>query len=172
MQIRAKKLIKFITLAICAALIATVSANIYKQMYIQGSGSITTGGLSWAKGTSAPSGAVISGVTVQNLNLSILADTPENFTDCLRLINNDATAHSFNVSSAVTAGDVTKFSAFNMVVYSATGSRIGTINILTGGSATGMSIAGSQTLYVRFEVVPLTGATSGYVAFTITLTYV
>jgi hypothetical protein len=170
MQINIKKSMKFITLAVFAALIATVSAQIYYSMYIQGSGIITQG-LGWKLGTSAPVGASISGVTVQNLNLSVHTNTPVNFTDCLELVNNDKVPHSFGITSLVTAGSASNFTTFSMVVYDLAGNRIGAVNILTNGAVSNLPIAASQTLYVRFEVTPVTDATSGYISFTMTLQY-
>ena len=171
MQINIKKSMKFITLAVFAALIATVSAQVYSYMYIQGSGSITTGGMSWAKGATAPAGSSVSGVYVRNLNLSIQADTPKNFTDCLHLTNNDASPHTFSIAAKVTAGNISKFTTFDMVVYQSGGARVGSISVKNDGSTSGLSIGGSTTLYVRFEVVPLTGEITGYMSFTVTLTY-
>lgn len=173
MRINIRKSAKFIMLAIFAALIATVSAQVYSYMYIQGSATITTGGMSWTKGGTAPTGSAIDGVYVKNLNLSITKDTPSNFTDCLLLTNNDATAHTFSIAATVTAGDISKFTTFDMVISQSQsgGIRVGSISVKNSGSATGLSIGASTTLYVRFEVVPVTGQTTGYMAFTVTLTY-
>jgi len=75
------------------------------------------------------------------------------------------------LSSAITAGDIADFTTFNLVVYNTAGDRLGDLSILSEGTATGISIASSETLFVRFEIDPLTDATTGYLAFTITLTY-
>jgi hypothetical protein len=171
MNVSYKKALKIITLLATTILIASVSAQVYSYMYIQGSGAITTGGMSWQKGSTAPAGSTIDGVYVKNLNLSIPLSTPKNFTDCLHLSNNDATSHTFSIAAAVTGGNTSKFTTFDMVVYQSGGARIAKISIKNSESASGLSISGSATLYVRFEVIPLTGETTGNMAFTVTLTY-
>jgi len=171
MQINYKKAAKLITLAVSTLLIATVSAQMYSYMYIQGSGTISTGGLGWAKGTTAPAGSTVEGVYVKNLNLSITADTPMNFTDCLHLINNDASSHTFGLEATVTGGNTTKFNTFDMVVYHSDETGVSKISIKNGESASSLTIDGSETLYVRFEVDPLLGETTGDMAFTVKLTY-
>lgn len=172
-QIRGKKSLKLLFLLCTALLIGTVSAQIYSYMYIQGSGTITTGGLSWAKGATAPAGASVQGYTVTNLNLSILQNNFSNFTDCLRLINNDASGHTFSLVATVTGGNSTKFTTFDLVVSTTStgGTGIAKISIKNSGTASGLTISASQTLYVRFEVDPLLNANSGTMAFTVKLTY-
>jgi hypothetical protein len=169
--IRGKKSQKLLFLLFTSLLIGVVSAQVYSYMYIQGSGTITTGGLAWQLGSTAPGGTSIQGYTVKNLNLTIQKNNFKNFTDCLRLINNDATSHTFSLASAVTAGNTTKFTTFNLAVYQSGGARITKISIKNQQSASSLTIQGSETLYIRFEVDPLTDETSGYMAFTVTLTY-
>jgi len=171
MKINYKRSMKLITLLITSLLIATVSAQIYSYMYIEGSGTITTGGLKWDKGSTAPSGSSIDGYTVRNLNLSIPENTFKNFTDCLHLINQDSTYHTFDLETTVVGGDPTKFTQFDLIVYNSTG-RWATLNLKTSGDTeTGIYIAGSDTLLIRFEVNPATNQTSGYLYFTVKLTY-
>ena len=171
MKINYKKSLKLITLLISSLLIAIVSAQVYSYMYIEGSGTITTGGLSWQLGTSAPGGASIDGYTVKTLNLSIPTNTFKNFTDCLRIINNDATNHTYSLEATVVGGNSTKFTTFNLAVYNATGT-FATLNLKSqGNSVTGLDIVGLATLYIRFEVDPLTDETNGYMYFTVKLTY-
>jgi hypothetical protein len=171
MNVKFKKSLKIVTLLVTALVIATASAQVYSYMYIKGSASITTGGLSWAKGASAPAGATVNGYTVNNLNFSVPENTFQNFTDSLELTNHDATSHTFDLATTITAGSAADFTTFDMIVYNAAGARLGTVNIKTAGSATGIAIAASTTLYVRFEIDPVTDTSSGYLAFTIQLTY-
>jgi len=170
MKINYKKSLKLMTLITTSLLIAIASAQVYSYMYIKGSGTITTGGLSWQKGDSAPTGASIVGYTVENLNLSIPQNQFKNFTDCLRIINNDETGHIFSLEVTAVTGNSSKFTTFNLVVYNETGDY-GTLNLKTqGNSITGLYIGGSKTMYVRFEVVPATDQT-GSMYFTVKLTY-
>jgi hypothetical protein len=172
MKLNLKKSLKIATLLISSLLIAVASAQIYSYMYIKGSASITTGGLSWALGTSAPSGATVDGYTVNNLNFSVPENTFQNFTDSLELTNNDATSHTFDLATTITSGNAADFTTFDMIVYNSAGDRLATVDITTAGSATGIAIAASpETLLVRFEIQPVTDVSSGSLDFTIQLTY-
>jgi hypothetical protein len=171
MNVNYKKCLKIVTLVITAVLIGSVSAATYSYMYIQGSGSITSGGLGWATGNDAPAGATVAGAYVTNMNFSIPVNSPRNFTDSLHLINADTSPHTFGIESTVTAGNASKFSEFDMVIYQSGGARVAKISIKSGESATGLTIQGSETLYIRFEINPLLDETSGYLAFTVKLTY-
>jgi hypothetical protein len=173
MNINYKRSIKFITLLITALLIATVSAQIYSYMYIEGSGTITSAELSWELGSYAPTGATIDGYTVKNLNLSIPANNPKNITDCLRIVNNDdSNGYTFSLEILTVGGDSSNFTTFDLVLYNSGGSRLATLNVkMQGNSASGLSIVASETQYIRFEVTPLTDKTEGYFYFTVKLTY-
>ena len=138
MKLNLKKSLKIVTLLILSLVIAVASSQVYSYMYIKGSASITTGGLSWALGVSAPSGATVNGYTVNNLNFSVPENTFQNFTDSLELTNNDATCHTFDLATTITAGSAADFTTFDMIVYNAAGARLGTVNIKTAGSATGI----------------------------------
>jgi hypothetical protein len=170
MKTNIKKSLKLITLLITSLLIATVSAQIYSYMYIEGSGSITTGGLSWQLGTYAPTGASVVGYTVKNLNLSVSQNQFKNITDCLRIINNDETGHTFGLEVTYVGGEPSKFTTFNLALYNTTGTY-GTLSLKTqGNSIINLYIGGSATLYIRFEIEPATDQT-GSVYFTVKLTY-
>ncbi len=171
MQLNNRKIFKIATLLLTSAIIASVSAVTYSYMYIQGSGSITTGGLSWETGTDAPAGTTISGVYVQNMNFSIPADSPRNFTDSLHLINADNSNHNFGIGATVTSGTPSKFNTFDLVIYNSTDIGIAKVSVKDGASQSGLTISALETLYVRFEVNPVIGETSGGIAFTVTLTY-
>jgi hypothetical protein len=170
-QIWAKKSLKLLLLLLSSLLIGTVSATVYSHMYIQGSGTIL-GGLNWQKGTLFPAGASIVGGTVENLDLSVRENASVTYTDCLRLVNDDNSTHTFGLAAAVTGGSFANFTTFNLNV--STGSdgsgQIASISI-NGGSASSLSITAGEILYVSFELVPLESANMGTVSFTITLTY-
>jgi hypothetical protein len=172
MKTNYKKSLKFITLLILSVLIATVSAQIYSYMYIEGSGSITSQELGWQLGANAPSGAAVQGYTVTNLNFSIPKNTFKNFTDCLRLVNNDDTnGYTFNITTTVVGGNTSKFTTFDFIIYKSDWTQVAKFSVKNSEGATNLSIAASETLYIRFEVDPLLDAASGYMYFTLKLTY-
>ena len=176
MNMNYKRSLKFLTLLIMSILIAAVSADIYSYMFIEGSGTITgSEQLSWVAGASAPAGATFQGAYVKNLNLSIPENTPRNFTDCIELVNNNATASiTFGLEVTAVGGVPTQFTTFDLVLSDAAdgGTRLASGSLKTTGTiATGLIIAASDTLYIRFEVNPAVDQTSGYMWFTIRLTY-
>jgi hypothetical protein len=119
-----KKSLKIVGLLIASLIIATVSAQVYSYMYINGSATITGSELVWVAGENAPAGTTINGHTVNGLNFSVPQNTFKNFTDALRLTNNKATSISFDLSSAITAGDIADFTTFDLVVYNTAGDRL------------------------------------------------
>jgi len=99
MNINYKRSIKFITLLIISLLIATVSADVYRYMYIDGSITVSSSKLIWIQGADVPD-ATISGSTV-TLDLSVEQGTPLNFTEALFLKNVNASG-SFNYNITIT----------------------------------------------------------------------
>jgi hypothetical protein len=172
MNVKFKKSLKFITLLVMALLIATVSATIYNYMYIAGSGQITTTGLSWALGNDAPGAASVSGPTA-TIPMTTNLGNPRNYTDCLHLINQDGTAHSFNITVTTSTGDAADFTEFNLVLFNAAGTEVEVLDLLTQGAATStQSIGGSETWQILFELIPIESPTTGHeVDFTLTLIY-
>jgi hypothetical protein len=171
MKMNYKKSLKFITLLLASLIVATVSAEIYSYMYIEGSGNITSEELMWELGTN-PCGATIQGYTVKNLNMSIPKNTPKNITDCLHLVNNDDTyGYTFNLTTTIVGGNASKFTTFDIVIYKLDWTQVAKFSIKNQGSATNLSIAASETLYIRFEINPLLDQSNGYMYFTLKLTY-
>jgi hypothetical protein len=170
MNAKYKKSLKIVTLLITAILIATASAQIYSYMYIHGSATISGSELVWSLGDNAPTGASISGYNANDLNFSVPQNTFKNFTDALRLTNNNDTIITFGLAADITGGSTTDFTTLDLVVYDSAGT-IDSLDVLTEGTATDIDIDPSEILYIRFEIDPKLDATTGDVAFTITLTY-
>lgn len=169
-----RKCLKLLTLLISTLLIATASATIYNYMYILGSGQVITGeGLKWELGTEAP-GASIAGSTVSGLTLTTNDGTKRNYTDCLHLVNQDLTAHPFNITVTTSSGVWTDFQEFNLVLFNASSSQQAVLDLkIQDNEVTGLSIPASTTWTILFELIPIPAAT-GLPAenFELTLTYV
>lgn len=99
-KINYKKSIKFLTLLLTAMIIATVSAQVYRYMYIDGSISVASAKMIWVLGADAPGDASIDGSTA-TVDLDVEQGTPINFTECLYLKNDNLTG-SFNILVNVT----------------------------------------------------------------------
>ncbi len=112
MNINYKKTLKFVTLLITSLLIASVSAQTYIYMYINGSVTIGTEKLVWLEGADAPGDIGISGGTV-TLDLDVQPGSGQNFTECLFLKNQDSTHHNMtiNITTAASTGTFDYFYA-------------------------------------------------------------
>jgi hypothetical protein len=175
-KIRSSKALKLLGLVISSLFIATVSAQVYNYMYVEGSGyASTTTGLKWELGADAPGTAAIDGYTVTNLNFSISA-TPANRSDCLRIVNQDGASHIFNLRTMESWGNYTNFQEFNMVVFNGdpegAGVQQDVLDLSTEGATTGdMTIPASATWYILVEIVPISNPLGQTVFFEVELMY-
>ncbi|MGQ9641774.1 MAG: hypothetical protein ACUVUF_06600 [Candidatus Bathycorpusculaceae bacterium] len=115
MKINYKKSLKLITLVITSLIIATVSAQVYSYMYIDGRITIGAQKLIWIKGDDAPADATISGGTV-TMDLDVEAGTTKNFTECLFLKNQDTASHNLNIT-VTTAASSDTFEVVKIYIY-------------------------------------------------------
>jgi hypothetical protein len=115
MNMNYKKTLKFVTLLITSLLIATVSAQTYVYMYINGSVTIGSEQLVWIAGASAPGDISIAGGTV-TLDLDVQPDFEQNFTECLFLKNQDGSDHNMTIS-ITTAASAATFDWFYADIY-------------------------------------------------------
>jgi len=115
MKINYKKSAKLIALLISALLIATVSAQVYKYMYIDGSVTVGAPALLWIEGENSPGDATISGSTY-TADLDVEPGYPANFTECVFLKNNDTSAHNMTISIN-TALSTSDFDECKMHIY-------------------------------------------------------
>jgi hypothetical protein len=175
----AKKSAKFLILLLTSMLIATVSAEVYNYMYIQGSGvASTTKGLKWELGAVGqyPSGTTIDGFTVKDLNFSV-AGSPINYTDCLHIVNQDGEAHNFTLRTKKSWGGWSDYTEFNLVVFNATtgGTQQDVLDLMTVNAQTGiMTIpAGPSTTWrILVEIVPIASPTGTQAFFEVELEYI
>jgi hypothetical protein len=96
MKTNIKKSLKLVTLLITSLLIATVSAEVYRYMYIYGTISVGSPKLIWLEGEDVT--AVIVGGSA-TMSLSVENDTAMNFTRALYLKNtNDTITFNYNIT--------------------------------------------------------------------------
>jgi len=170
-----KRALKFVGLLISAMLIATVSAQIYSYMYIQGTGEATTTGLKWVMGADAPATTTISGSTVTALPLTTNEGNPRNYTDCLQIQNLDAAEdHDFSLNVTSSTGNSSNWQEFNLVLFNATsgGTQQAVLDILTSGASVSGTIPQGETWGILFELIPIAYPMTGQqIVFTVQLTY-
>jgi len=100
MNINYKKSMKFVFLILTSLLIATVSAETYKYMFMDGSITIGISKLMWIKGADAPSDSTITGNTF-TADLDVVNGTLMNFTECVFLKNDNASG-SYDINITIT----------------------------------------------------------------------
>jgi hypothetical protein len=176
MNLNYKKSAKILLLLLSSILIASVSAQVYSYMYIQGTGEATTTGLRWVVGADAPTGTTISGSTVTALPLTTNEGNPRNYTDCLHIQNLDAAeSHDFSITITSSTGNASNWQEFNLVLFNATtgGTQQAVLDVLTqGASVTGLTIPQSATWGILFELIPIANPMTGQqIVFTVQLTY-
>jgi hypothetical protein len=175
-KIRSKKALKFLGLLISALLIATVSAQLYNYMYIQGSATAVTGkGLVWELGADAPTSPIptIDGPTVSNLALTTDAGNPRDYPDCLHLVNLDAapTSHAFSIKVTGTSASA-DFTTLNLRLFDELDGEQAVLDLKTlNDEVTGLTISGGVTWRVMFELIPISSPSGTAVNFEVTLTY-
>jgi hypothetical protein len=172
MNINYKKTLKLVTLLITSLLIATVAAETYRYMYIDGSITIGASKLVWLKGADAPADATISGSTV-TLDLHVENGTLINFTECLFLKNENATG-SFSVNltipAAVSTGD---FATCKMHIYENSSMSwvfVDTLDLTNSGDEYDGNLAAGAYWRMTFEVQAAT-ATLGAKNFDVQARY-
>jgi len=153
-KIRSRKALKLLGLLISAMLIATVSAQVYRYMYIDGSITVGTQYMSWILGDEAPSDASVSGTTAI-MDFHVEEGTPLNFTEALFLKNNNASG-SFTYNITVTTNvQSTEFQRALMHIYenyTIPWTYLSTIDLTNATDFYSNSLAGGKYLRMTFEI--------------------
>jgi hypothetical protein len=165
MKVEYKKGLKLVTLLITALIIATVSAQVFRYMYIDGSVTVGAAKLVWIKGSEAPSGATVVGSTV-TMPIEAEPGTPQNITHCLYLNNSDTVAHNMTIS--VTTAVTSDFDEFKIHIYinSSSPTFVDTLDVTTSDSYetyTGNNpLSAGEAYRMSFELTPSTTASGSY----------
>jgi len=154
MKIIYKKTLKLVTLLITSILIATVSADTFRYMYIDGSITVTGAKLIWIEGTDFPADGSISGSTA-TLDLDVEQGTPLNFTEALFLKNVNSTG-SFNIDlTETTAVSSSDFERAKMHIYQNTSGSweyVDTLDLTDINDFYAGSLGAGNYLRMTFEV--------------------
>jgi hypothetical protein len=149
----AKKSAKFLILLLTSMLIATVSAEVYRYMYIDGS--ITVGGarLIWILGTDAPGDASIAGSTLI-MDLDVEQGTPLNFTEAAFLKNNSTSAANINITimTPVSSSDFQRAKMHINENSTASWQYVDTLDLTNGADLYTGSLPAGNYLRITFEV--------------------
>ena len=172
MNINYKKTLKLVTLILTSLIIATVSAETYRYMYIDGSVTIGSSMLVWLEGADAPGDTTIGGSTV-TLDLDVEAGTPVNFTECLFLKNENASGSFSLLISIPTAVSASDFDTCNLHIYqnsTGTWEFVDTLTLTNSADTYSGSLAAGNYLRFTFDVQADSGAT-GSKSFDIQVRY-
>ena len=160
MKMNYKKAAKLITLLFSSILIATVSAQSYRFLYMEGSVSISQTGLRWVKGNEGDYVTItISGSTVQP-SISVSNGTSSIFNHTLYIENLDGDTHDIviNITSPANSAYY-ESNGFNLTIYNnSTGALITSLNVLTTDSYSG-TIGASAVWHISFEIATRTDST-------------
>ena len=172
MHVNYKKTAKFLFLILTSVIIAAVSAETYRYMYIDGSITVGSAKMIWALGADAPAGSSVSG-SEATVDMSVEQGTPVNFTECLFLKNDNATGQfslNITVSTAVLGADFTKA---QMHIYQNSSTNwvyVDTIDLTNSTDIYSGTLNAQNFLRMTFEVEATTGA-SGNKPFDIEVVY-
>ena len=154
-KIRSRKALKFLGLLISAMVIAAVSAEVYRYMYIDGSIIVGSQQMSWILGDDAPGGSSISGTTVI-MAFPVEQGTPTNFTEALFLKNNNLTGASFTynitVANSVNSTDFQRAQMHIYENYTMPWTYLDTIDLTNATDFYSNTLNGTQYLRMTFEI--------------------
>lgn len=157
MKINYKKVLKLVTLLITSLLIATVSAQSYRYLYIEGTVSISQTGLKWVKGGDVSGSSVTITGSTATVALSLSNGTTQVFNHTLYIQNLDASPHNIVINITTTANSAYyESNGFNMTIYNnSTGALIDRLDALTTDSYLG-TVGASAVWHVSFEIATKT----------------
>lgn len=140
MKINTKKTLKFVTLLISALLIATVSASVVDQMFMNAT-PITVEGLTlkWISGDDATdAGTSITEATCTMNGLKGPAGQTRTYQDPVRLNNTGTSAVTFNITVQECSGSTSELNSIVVRIYNVTSSAsIANLTIWDGSSTGG-----------------------------------
>jgi len=167
-----RKTIKLVTLLLVSVIIATVSAETYRYLYIDGSVTIGSAKIVWLEGADAPADTSIAGSTV-TVDLDVEEGVPVNFTECLFLKNENTTGSFSYLVSITTAVSGSDFDVCRMHIYdNSTGTWIyvDTLDLTNGADTCTGSLSAQNYLRMTFDVAAATGS-SGTKPFDVQVRY-
>jgi hypothetical protein len=166
MNLNYRKISRILVLLVSSILIASVSAAVYRYMYIDGSITVGTAKLIWEAGLYAtpPITYTITGSTV-SIDIPVEIGTPVEIPDVLRLTNQDTVAHDLNltVTSAISSTD---FNVCNMHIYhlDTVWVLLDTLDLTTTSAPIEdlLTLNAGESYRMYFEIYPSTSATGAY----------
>jgi len=170
-----KKSLKFITLLLVSLLIATVSAAVYTQMFLEANVGVAGLSLKWVTGTNENVTCNIAGSKCTLDGLDGYPSQTATFNDTVRITNAGSSIATFNITTTKCEGSETVLTSIYVKLYNSTDdSLLYTLNVWEntniGDPLTNLQIKAGVTWYLKWEITWSSDAgISDYVDVALTL---
>ena len=135
MKTNIKRTLKFVTLLVTSLLIATVSAQVYTQMFLQATVGVTGASLQWTDGSNTDVTADIAGSTCTITGLQGSPGLTAVYNDTVRITNVGSSTVTFNITTTQCEGSTANLTSIYIKIYNNTDeSLLYTLTVWASGS--------------------------------------
>jgi hypothetical protein len=157
MGLNYKKSLKLITLLLSSLLIATVSATVYTQMFLNTTVGVVGPSLKWVQGTNTNVGCSIVGSTCTLTGLNGYPGETTTYNDTVSIWNAGSSTVAFNITTTECQGSTNHLTAINVTIYNSTsGSLLKTLNVwqnnAMGSPLIGLQIEANVTWNLGWQI--------------------
>jgi len=157
MKINHKRTLKLVTLLVTSLFIATVSADVYNQLFMSGTITASTFELRWDEGVdNATVGLTINGVTCSMSSLTAPVGGARNYTDPVRLNNTDSVQHTFDLVIESITGSTADLDYIYVRLFNSTGTYQDTLTVWAssaqGSDLSSLIIAANDWWRVEWDI--------------------
>jgi type 1 fimbria pilin len=157
MKINYKKSLKFITLLLASLLIATVSATVYTQMFLNANVGVAGLSLKWVQGTNSGVTCDIVGSTCALDGLDGYPSITAIYNDTVKITNAGSSAVTFNITTTQCQGSTSKLTSIYVKIYNSTdNSLLYTLDVwesnAIGSPLTNLQIKAGVTWWLGWQI--------------------
>jgi hypothetical protein len=157
MKINIKKSLKLVTLLVTSLLIATVSAAVYTQMFLNATVGVAGLSLKWEAGTNANVTCGIVGSTCTLTGLKGYPGLTATYNDSVRITNAGSSQVTFNITTTQCQGSTINLTSIYVKIYNSTDdSLLYTLNVWEnndiGNPLTNLQIGAGVTWKLSWEI--------------------
>jgi len=124
MKLNYKKSLKFITLLLASLLIATVSATVYTQMFLNATVGVAGLSLKWVQGNNGDVTCSIVGSICTLTDLDGYPGQTTIYNDTVRITNAGSNAATFNITTTQCQGSTNNLTSIYVKIYNNTDSSL------------------------------------------------
>ena len=157
MKMNYKKSLKFVTLLLASLLIATVSATVYTQMFLNATVGVAGLSLKWVAGANANVTCNIAGSTCILTGLDGYPGQTTIYNDTVKITNAGSNAATFNITTTQCQGSTNNLTSIYVKIYNNTdNSLLQTLNVWVnngiGSPLTNLQIGAGVTWKLGWEI--------------------